>query len=80
MLSPVAQAPAAAAEQFATAVSSMAQASREQIQLPLSRERQHFWASVGGGHSATGVPRVSDARESLVPHWQTCAAGSDRQL
>jgi hypothetical protein len=58
------------AEQFGTSVSSAAHASREQMQLALSCEKQHFCPLTSAGHSATAVPNVTVASVATVPHWQ----------
>jgi hypothetical protein len=68
MSSPLGQAPAAAAEQAATSVSSAAHARREQIQLALSCEKQHFCSGAAGGHSAAGLPSVTVASVETDPH------------
>jgi hypothetical protein len=78
--SPLSQAPAVAAEQLATSVSSAAQGRFAQVQLSLSAEKQHFCAAVGGGHSATGLPSVTAASADTDPHWQYDEAGSERQV
>jgi hypothetical protein len=78
--SPLSQAPAAVAEQFATSVSSAAHGRFAQVQLSLSGEKQHFCCAVGCGHSATGSPTVTVASAESVPHWQYDAAGLERQV
>ena len=78
--SPLSHAPAVVAEQFGTSVSSAAHARREQVQLSLSGEKQHFCCAVGVGHSATGLPRVTGASADTEPHWQYDDAGLERQV
>jgi hypothetical protein len=57
-------------EQFATPTVPSSQASIEQMQVPVSIERQHLFSSTGskGGHSNTGLPWTAALTLKAVPH------------